>query len=244
MTIPLPTIALHQTFPEERMKLPAIATIWISSMLVSRMDAAISIYSSRTALLNEGYTIAATENFSTSTVGTLIGNTPSTEFVSGPFTISSSSSLNAGPFRAQIAGGGHPDNSDGSVFASLETFGSSHPNQELRNDSASILLSGQHHLLGFDLGSFAEQTSAIFHTNLGNTVSITGAGPIGSKIFAGVLSSNPGEFFTRVDFLITGASTASDGFGVDNLVAGTIPEPSGVLLAASTLGIFLLKRRR
>lgn len=216
----------------------------LTFMHIGHAGAAITTYSSRAALLGEGVIVAAMENFSTSTVGTLIGNTPSTEYVSGPFTISSSSALDTVPFRAGISNGSHPDNFDGSVFAFLETYGSSHPNQELRNDSATILLTGEYQAFGLDLGSFAEQTSAIFHTNLGNTASVTGSGSIGSQIFAGVLTSTPGEFFTRVDFLITGSNLSSDGFGVDNLVVGTIPEPSSVLLASSTLGLLLLKRRR
>lgn len=215
-----------------------------SSVLTDSARAAITVFSSRAAFLGGDFTVTATEDFSTSTVGTLIGNTPSTEFVSGPFTVSSSSALDAGPFRAAISGGSHPDNFDGSLFAFLETFGSSHPSQELRNDSATILLTGQYQAFGLDLGSFAEQTSAIFFTNLGNTASVTGVGSIGSPVFAGVVTSTSGEYFTRVNFVITGAPTASDGFGVDNLVVGTIPEPSGALLLGSMLAMVLLKRRR
>lgn len=226
------------------MKVGTIILIWSNCLLVGQMEAAITTFSSRAAFLGQDFTVTATEDFSTSTVGTLIGNTLATEYVTGPFTVSSSSALDAGPFRSAISNGSHPDNFDGSVFAFLETFGSSHANQELRNDTSTIRLSGQHQAFGFDLGSFAEQTSAIFHTNLGNTASITGSGPIGSNLFAGVLTSSPGEYFTRVDFLITGAPVSSDGFGVDNLVAGTIPEPSSGLWVASTLGILFLRRRR
>jgi len=219
-----------------------VLVVSLLSMAIS--SAAVTTYSSRAGFETQTFTVTTREDFSMSFLNLLIGNVPSNEFVSGVITLSSNVLDSSGNYRASIKGSSHPDRFDNSQFASLESYGSAHARTDLRDESASILLSGTNQVFGMDLGSFAAQTTAFFRTNLGNSFSFTGAGNIGQNRFAGAISDQEGEYFTRVDFVITGGSSFSDGFGVDNLVAGTIPEPSGIIVLTCMIPFLTFMRKR
>jgi len=218
--------------------------LMVSLLSIAISSAAVTTYSSRASFEAQTFTVTTREDFSSSSLNLIIGDAPSNEFVSGVITLSSNVRDISGNYRASIQGSSHPDRYDSSQFASLESYGSTNARTDLRDESASILLSGTNQVFGMDLGSLAGQTTAFFLTNLGNSFSFTGAGSIGQNRFAGAISDQEGEYFTRIDFVITGGSSLSDGFGVDNLVAGTIPEPSGIIVLALMIPFLTFMRKR
>jgi hypothetical protein len=216
----------------------------LSTLCMVSSHAAVTTFTSRSAFESETFTITTSEDFSSSPLNLIIGDTVVNRFTSGVITISSNvRESTEGNYRAAIRGSTHPDRFNDSNFAALESFGSASTAVDLRNETATILLSGANQVFGMDLGSFAAQTTAYFRTNLGNSFAFSGNGSIGTNSFAGAISDQAGEYFTRIDFEITGGSTFSDGFGIDNLVAGAIPEPSAIAFLA-LLPTFLLVRRK
>jgi hypothetical protein len=215
----------------------------ISILGVATIHGAVATYTSRAAFEAETFTVTSYEDFSLSPLNLVIGDTVSNRFTSGVITISSDvRESTEGNYRASIEGDTHPDRFNDSKFAALESFGVESAATDLRNETATILLTGANQVFGMDLGSFAAQTTAFFRTNLGNSFAFSGSGSIGTNSFAGAISDQAGEYFTRVDFEITGGPTFSDGFGIDNLVAGSIPEPGGAAMLG-ILAIFVLIRR-
>ncbi len=138
--------------------------------------AAVTTFSSRAAFEAQTFTITTSEDFSTSTLDQVIGDTVANRFTSGVITISSNVRDGTdGTYRASIKCRTHPDRANNSQFAAVESFGSQNSSVDLQNETVTILLSGANQVFGMDLGSFAGQTTAFFRTNLGNASRSAGA---------------------------------------------------------------------